>query len=92
MLNRDDDRAASCVQVAGPRWPLFGRQTTLNADNYCASVISISAGQHVNGLVAGARDTVYGSEGWGFEHPESARGRCYLSLDPNVVREATICL
>jgi hypothetical protein len=34
---------------------------------YCALVSSISAGQRLNGRVPGARDTVYGSEGWGFE-------------------------
>ncbi len=45
-------------------WPLFGRQTTLHAAAYCAPVSSISAGQRRNEQVAGARDTVFGSEGW----------------------------
>ena len=30
-VDRDQDRARSCIQVAWPGWPLFGRQRTLNA-------------------------------------------------------------
>jgi hypothetical protein len=52
------------IEVVRPCWPLFGRQTTLNAATYCAPVSSISAGQQRSGQVAGARDTVYGSDGW----------------------------
>jgi len=26
------------IEVVRPRWPLFGRQTTLNAATYCAPV------------------------------------------------------
>ena len=51
------------IEVVRPCWPLFGRQTTLNAATYCAPVSSISAGQQSNGQAAGARDTVYGSDG-----------------------------
>ena len=51
------------IEVVRRRWPLFGRQTTLNAAAYCAPVSSISAGQQGSGQVADARDTVYGSEG-----------------------------
>ena len=64
--------------VAWPFWPLFGRTRTLNAAAYCASMSTVSAGQHWNGQVAGTRDTVYGSEGWGFE---SLRARHGLSTE-----------
>jgi hypothetical protein len=50
------------IEVVRSRWPFFGRQTTLNAAAYCAPVSSISAGQQRNWQVAGARDTVYGSD------------------------------
>lgn len=55
---------APIVRIEGvrPRWPLFGRQTTLNGATYCAPVSSISARQQGNGQVAEARDTVYGSD------------------------------
>jgi hypothetical protein len=64
-------------------WPLSGRPATLNTAAYCAPVSCISAGHHENRQVSGARDTVYGSEGWGFEslracprsEPLSASGR-----------------
>jgi hypothetical protein len=42
--------------------PLFGHPATLNTAAYCAQVSSISAGHHENRQVAGARDTVYGSD------------------------------
>ena len=60
---------APVVHIEGvrPRWPLSGRQTTLNAAISCATVFNISAGQQRNGQIANARDTVYGSDGWGFE-------------------------
>ena len=48
-------------QRSRPGWPLFGRQTTLNAATYCAPVSIISAGQQRNAQIADARDTVYGS-------------------------------
>ena len=44
-------------------WPYFGHTRTLNAAAYCASMSTVSAGQYRNVQVAGARDTVYGSEG-----------------------------
>jgi len=56
-----------CLQVAWPRWPHFGRMRTLNAAIYCALVSSSPAGQWGNEQLVNARDTVYGSEGWGFE-------------------------
>lgn len=34
--------------MIGPRWPLFGYQTTLNDANYCTPVSSISAAQKQN--------------------------------------------
>jgi len=43
-------------------WPYFGLTTTLNAAAYCASMSTVSAGQHRNGQVADERDTVYGSD------------------------------
>jgi hypothetical protein len=52
-----------CIQTVWPVWPLSGRQRALNAAAYCATVSTVSPGQHRNGQVAGARDTVYGSEG-----------------------------
>jgi hypothetical protein len=45
------------------RWPCFGLTTMLYAATYCAPLTKNSAGQRRNGQVAGARDTVYGSEG-----------------------------
>jgi hypothetical protein len=51
-----------CIQIAWPRWPLFGRPRTLNTAYYCTSVSTVSAGQQRSGQVAGARDTVYGSD------------------------------
>jgi hypothetical protein len=33
------------IEVVRPYWPLFGRQTTLNAAIYCAPVSGILAGQ-----------------------------------------------
>ena len=42
----------------------FGLTRTLNAAAYCASMSTVSAGQQRNGQVAGARDTVYGTDGW----------------------------
>jgi hypothetical protein len=51
------------IEVVRRRWPLFGRQTTLNVAANCAPVSSISAGQQRNEQVVDARDTVYGSEG-----------------------------
>ena len=50
------------IEVVRRRWPLFGRQTTLNVAAYCAPVSSISAGQQRNEQVVDARDTVYGSD------------------------------
>lgn len=50
------------IEVVRPRWPLFGRQTTLNAAAYCALMSGISAGQQESEQVAGERDTVYGSD------------------------------
>jgi len=47
-----------------PRWPLFGRTRTLNAAGYCAPVSTVWADQKQDALVAGARDTAYGSDGW----------------------------
>jgi hypothetical protein len=58
-----------CMQKVWRRWPLSDRQRTLNAAAYCATVSTVSPGQHRNGQVAGARDTVYGSEGWATEQP-----------------------
>jgi hypothetical protein len=55
-------RAYVCIQTAWPRWPLFGRQTTLNVAIYYAPMSSISAGQQRYEQVAGVRDTVYGSD------------------------------
>ena len=48
-------------------WPLFGHTRTFNAAAYCASMSTVWAGQQWNVQVPGTRDTVYGSEGWGFE-------------------------
>jgi hypothetical protein len=39
----------------------------LNAAIYCTPMTAVSARRQQNGQVAGAGDTVYGSEGWGFE-------------------------
>jgi hypothetical protein len=50
-------------QPAWLPWPHFGRTRTLNAAAYCAPVSTVWAGQQWNGQVAGARDTVYGSDG-----------------------------
>lgn len=50
------------AEMAWPRWPLFGRRTTLNAATYCAPISSIPAGQQRNGQVTSVRDTVYGSD------------------------------
>jgi hypothetical protein len=50
--------------ATAPRWPHFGRPAMLNTAALCAAMSSILAGQQRNGQVAGARDTVYGSEGW----------------------------
>ena len=74
---------APVVHIEGvrPRWPLFGRQTTLNVATYCAPVSSISAGQQRNGQVAEARDTVYGSDA---DQPQPP----YAS----VARELTVCV
>jgi len=66
-VDRSWDAPVVRIEMVRPRWPLSGRQTTLNAASYCAPVSSISAGQQRNGQVADRRDTVYGSEGWGFE-------------------------
>jgi hypothetical protein len=63
------------VSVAQLSWPHFGRTRTLNAAIYCAPVSSISAGQRGNGQVADRRDTVYGSEGWGFESLRARPGQ-----------------
>jgi len=61
-VDRSWDAPVVRIEMVRPRWPLFGRQTTLNAANYCAPVSSISAGQQRNGQVADRRDTVYGSD------------------------------
>ena len=61
-LTVDRDRLGEVTQ---PRWPLFGRTRTLNGAAQCASLSSISAGQRQNEQVAGARGTVYGSDGLG---------------------------
>jgi hypothetical protein len=45
---------------------------TLNAAAYCASTSNVLAGQRWNEQVAGARDTVYGSEGLGVRVPPNA--------------------
>ena len=63
-VDRSWDAPVVRIEMVRPRWPLSGRQTTLNAANYCAPVSSISAGQQRNGQVADRRDTVYGSDGW----------------------------
>ena len=52
-----------CIQTVWPRWPLLGRQTTLNAATLCVPMSTVSAAQQRNGQVADARDTVYGSDG-----------------------------
>ena len=68
---------------------------TLNAAIYCAPVSSISVGQRENGQVAGACDTVYGSEGWGFESLRARpgigayRGRRGQGSNTRVVRIVT---
>jgi len=61
-VDRSWDAPVVRIEMVRPRWPLFGRQTTLNAASYCAPVSSISAGQQRNGQVADRRDTVYGSD------------------------------
>lgn len=48
------------VDVDG--WPHFGRTRELNIAACCALVSTVSPGQQLGEQVAGARDTVYGSE------------------------------
>jgi hypothetical protein len=52
----------------------FGLTTTLNVATCCAPLTRISADQRRNGQVAGACDTVYGSEDWGSSPSERAQG------------------
>jgi hypothetical protein len=63
-------RASGC-QTGGRqpdmRWPDFGLTVTPNADNCCALLSSILAGQRQDSLVRETRVDIYGSEGWGFE-------------------------
>lgn len=49
-------------QPAWLPWPHFGHTRLLNAAAYCTSVSIVLAGQHWNEQVAGACDTVYGSD------------------------------
>src|SRR5215469_6474297 len=64
---------------------------TLNVATYRAPVNSISAGQHRNGLIAGERDTVYGSEeGWGSSPSERATVMSQdIGMVPNPKTEQT---
>lgn len=59
-------QADSSVGLTAVPWMRPGRflaaRERSNVAAYCASVSSIPAGQQPNGQVAGARDTVYGSE------------------------------
>jgi hypothetical protein len=64
-------------------WPLFGRPATLNTAAYCAPVSSISAGHHENRQVAGAHDTVYGSEGRAPRVPHEVLDRGLSRLVPD---------
>jgi len=56
-----------------PGWPDFGRTTTLNVAAYCALANGISPSQRTYEPVGEAIETIYGSEGWGFESLRSAR-------------------
>ena len=56
-----------------PGWPDFGRTTTLNVAAYCALANGISPSQRTYEPVGEAIETIYGSEGWGFESFRSAR-------------------
>jgi hypothetical protein len=68
-------------------WPYFGRTRTLNAAAYCALVSTVWPGQQRNGQVAGARDTVYGSDDhWPWTGMEKARD-CRLQVDCYASRE-----
>jgi hypothetical protein len=73
--DRSSDAPVVRIERVRSRWPPIGRQTTLNVAIYCAPVSRVSAGQRQNGQVADARDTVYGSEGWGFESLRARPGQ-----------------
>jgi hypothetical protein len=65
-----------------PPWPDFGLTVTPNADNCCALLSNVLAGQHPDMLVTEASVYIYGSEGWGFESLRArlrARQRSYRS-------------
>ena len=62
------------------RWPDFGRTTTLKVGAYCASVNSIPPGQQVYEPLGEMAETLYGSEGWGFESLRARPGQRPLHI------------
>src|SRR5262249_60917249 len=51
----------------GLRWPDSGRTVTLNTAAYCVLMNGIPPGQRAYEPVGDMPETLYGSEGWGFE-------------------------
>jgi hypothetical protein len=51
----------------GLHWPDFGRTTALNVATFCVLVNSIPPGQQAYEQAADMPETLYESEGWGFE-------------------------
>jgi len=50
-----------------PRWPDFGRMTLSDNERQRKPLRAVLAGRQASVQVTDTRDTVYGSEGWGFE-------------------------
>ena len=71
------------IEVVRQCWPLFGRQTTLNAAAYCASLSSSSAGQKRSEQGVGTRVTVYGSEGWPSKRRDGGTCGCQWGAQDN---------
>jgi hypothetical protein len=63
-------------------WPDFGWTTALNVAAYCASLNSILPGQRVGEQVEDTPETLYGSEGRGFESSERATSPQVTALTP----------
>src|SRR5215467_13367397 len=64
----------------GLRWPHFGLTATLNVAAHRAQANSIPPGQRSYALVGEMPETLYGSEGWGFESLRARPGQQPIAI------------
>src|SRR5215472_15731818 len=62
------------------RWPHFGHTTSRKTGRRRKATSNILAGQTACPQLVGRRDTVYGSEGWGFESLRARPGQQPIAI------------